>query len=72
MVPYELLQDLNKLVCSSRNKKVEDLFIKLANEDDDNIKLDIGNDIEINMDTINLSNALELDSNPILNDIEIL
>jgi hypothetical protein len=45
---------------------------KLANEDDDNIKLDIGNDIEINMDTINLSNALELDSNPILNDIEIL
>jgi hypothetical protein len=34
MVPYELLQDLNKLVCSSRNKKVEDLFIKLANEDE--------------------------------------
>jgi len=32
MVPYELLQDLNKLVCSSKNKKVEDLFIKLAAE----------------------------------------
>jgi hypothetical protein len=33
MVPYELLQDLNKLVCSSKNKKVEDLFIKLAAEE---------------------------------------
>jgi hypothetical protein len=32
MIPYELLQDLNKLVCSSKNRKIEDLFIKLANE----------------------------------------
>ena len=49
---------------------------KLMNEndddDDDNIKLSIGDDIQINMDTINISNSLELDSNPILNDIELL
>jgi hypothetical protein len=32
MIPYELLQDLNKLVCTSKNKKVEELFLKLAQE----------------------------------------
>jgi len=30
MIPYELLQDLNKLACTSKNKKIEDLFLKLA------------------------------------------
>jgi hypothetical protein len=35
MVPYELLQDLNRLVCSSKNKKIESLFIKLASVDQD-------------------------------------
>ena len=34
MVPYELLQDLNRLVCSSKNKKIESLFIKLASADE--------------------------------------
>ena len=32
MIPYELLQDLNKLACRSKNKKIEDLFVKLAQE----------------------------------------
>ena len=32
MVPYELLQDLNKLACTSKNKKIENLFVKLANQ----------------------------------------
>ena len=47
MVPYELLQDLNRLVCSSKNKKIESLFIKLANGDDEKVE-DIKKIIEKN------------------------
>ena len=32
MISYDLLHDLNGLYCETRNKKVEDLFIKLAEE----------------------------------------
>ena len=32
MIPYKLLQELNKLACTSKNKKIEDLFVKLAEE----------------------------------------
>jgi len=30
MIPYELLQDLNRLACKSKNEKIEALFVKLA------------------------------------------
>jgi hypothetical protein len=36
MIPYELLQDLNRLACTSKNKKIEDLFLKLAQGQEDN------------------------------------
>jgi len=35
MIPYELLQDLNKLACRSKNVKIESLFVKLAQEHQD-------------------------------------
>ena len=41
-------------------------------EGEENIKLDIGDDVQISMDTINLNVPLELDNDPILDDVEIL
>jgi hypothetical protein len=37
MIPYELLQDLNRLACTSKNKKIENLFLKLAEEQESSI-----------------------------------
>ena len=39
------------------------------NQDSENIKLNIGEDIQIHMDTINISNPIELDNDPIIDDI---
>ena len=36
MIPYELLQGLNRLACKSKDKRIEDLFIKLANQSESN------------------------------------
>ena len=41
-------------------------------EDEENLKLDIGDDIKVDMETINLSNSLELDDSPVLTDVEEL
>ena len=41
-------------------------------QDDENLKLNIGDDIKIDMETINLSNSLELDDSPVLTDVEEL
>ena len=51
--------------------------LKMTNENEDrnseeNIKLDIGDDLDINMDMINLTEPLVLDDVPILDDIEEL
>ena len=41
-------------------------------ENEDNIKLNIGDDVQIHMDTINLNTPLELEQDPLLDDIEVL
>ena len=54
MIPYELLQGLNKLACKSKDKRIEELFVKLANRSE----TDFSNWILKNQNNPFLSNKL--------------
>mgnify|MGYP005637130527 CR=1 FL=1 len=62
------LETLDKIAVINNEKRA------MENEEDEreNIKLNIGDDVQIHMDAINLSNSIDLDDSPILDDIEIL
>ena len=61
------LETLEKIAAENSKKYNDD-----GNNNEENIKLNIGDDIQINMDTINLSNPIELENDPIIDNIEIL
>lgn len=61
------LESLEKLSAINNEKR-----LKEESEEKENIKLNIGDDIHLNMDTINLNTPLELSDDPIIDDIEDL
>jgi len=61
------LETLEKKAAIVNEKRLEE-----EREESENIKLNIGDDVKLDIDTINLSNPLTLDNDPILDDIEVL
>lgn len=64
------LETLEKIAIINNQKRAQE-----ESEEDDNtenVKLNIGEDVKIHMDTINLNSALELDEDPLLDDVELL
>jgi len=63
------LETLEKISAINNEKRANE---EKEDDDDENIKLNIGDDVQIHMDTINLSSAIELDDDPILDGVEFL
>lgn len=61
------LDTLEKISAANNEKRAKE-----EAEEEENIKLNIGDDVQIHMDTINLNSSLELDNDPILEDVEVL
>ena len=63
------LDTLEKITALNHEKRAKQ---ELEEKEEQNIKLNIGGDIDLNIDTINLNSPLELDDNPLIDDIEEL
>jgi hypothetical protein len=63
------LETLEKIAAENSKKYNDD---NDDNDGEENIKLNIGDNIDLGIDTINLSNPIELENDPIIDDIEIL
>ena len=61
------LETLEKISTENNEKRARE-----EAEEKENVKLNIGDDVQIHMDTINLNSPLELDDDPILEDVEVL
>ena len=67
------LETLEKISENNKEKRLkQEEEEQKEKENEDSEKLEIGDDIKYNIDTINLDSILELDDNPILEDVEVL